>query len=210
MAIDVKLPPLEAQFRVLLRMVSARLEAAFHRFIAWRVFPWMVRFTFAAVELMVVACVVELAMTLPMAIYFHRITLFALPVNLLILPLLLVLMPAAVVTLIALLAWPPAAVAPAAALRCCCISAWGWCICSAHWRWAIFAFRRRWWGKARHFACCLALAILLARGGRWHRRVAWAALVLAAVAAVLPRAANILATRCWWRPSTWARAIRCC
>ena len=33
--------------------------------------------------------VVELAMTLPMAIYFHRITIFALPVNVLILPLLL-------------------------------------------------------------------------------------------------------------------------
>ena len=34
---------------------------------------------------------VELAMTLPMAVYFHRITIFALPVNLLILPMLLVL-----------------------------------------------------------------------------------------------------------------------
>jgi len=40
------------------------------------------------VELIVVSCVIELAMTLPMAIYFHAITLFALPVNLFILPLL--------------------------------------------------------------------------------------------------------------------------
>ena len=50
------------------------------------------------VELLVVSCVVELAMTLPMAMYFHRITIFALPVNLLILPLLVVLMPAALLT----------------------------------------------------------------------------------------------------------------
>ena len=51
---------------------------------------------------MVVSCVVELAMTLPMAVYFHRITIFALPVNLLILPLLVVLMPAALLTLLLL------------------------------------------------------------------------------------------------------------
>ena len=51
-------------------------------------------------------------MTLPMAIYFHRITIFALPVNVFILPLLLVLMPAALLTLLALFAWPSAAVAP--------------------------------------------------------------------------------------------------
>jgi competence protein ComEC len=48
-----------------------------------------------------------------MAIYFHRITIFALPVNLFILPLLAVLMPAALVTLIATLIWPAAAVVPA-------------------------------------------------------------------------------------------------
>ena len=40
------------------------------------------------VELLVVSCIVELAMALPMAVYFHRITVFALPVNILILPLL--------------------------------------------------------------------------------------------------------------------------
>ena len=39
-------------------------------------------------------------MALPMAIYFHRITVFALPVNIFILPLLIVLMPAALLTLL--------------------------------------------------------------------------------------------------------------
>jgi len=76
----------------------------------------MVQASLRVAELVVVACVVELAMTLPMAIYFHRITIFALPVNMLILPLLLVLMPAALVTLVVLVVWPGAAVVPAAAV----------------------------------------------------------------------------------------------
>src|SRR5579863_10416070 len=114
MAVDVKLSPRQAQFRVLLRMVADRLEAAFHRVIGRQVFPWMMRSALRIGELVVVACVVELAMTLPMAVYFHRITIFALPVNLLILPLLLVLMPAAITTLIVLLISPAFAVAPAA------------------------------------------------------------------------------------------------
>ena len=71
------------------------------------------RFAIRVLELVVISCVVELAMTLPMAIYFHRITIFALPVNLLIIPLLIVLMPAALLTLFLLVVWPAAAVVPA-------------------------------------------------------------------------------------------------
>ena len=44
-------------------------------------------------------------MALPMALYFHRITVFALPVNVFILPLLLILMPAALITLLACSDW---------------------------------------------------------------------------------------------------------
>ena len=188
LAIDVKLAPLEAQFRVILRMIAIKLEAAFHHVIAWRVFPGMVRFVLRVCELVVVACVVELAMTLPMAIYFHRITIFALPVNLLILPLLLVLMPAAVVTLIVLLAWPAAAVGPAAVVALLLHFGVG----SVHLfgSLALGDFRipaPLVWQSAA-FCMLLAAAILLARGGRWQRRGAWAALVLAALAAVLPRA----------------------
>ena len=43
-AIDAKLPPLQAQFRVILRMIAGRLEAAFHRVIARRVFPRLIRY----------------------------------------------------------------------------------------------------------------------------------------------------------------------
>ena len=112
-AIDAKLSPPLAQFRITLRMIATALQGAANAAIAWRVFPSTLRFLFRVAELLVVSCVVELAMTLPMAIYFHRITLFALPVNLFILPLLLVLMPAALVTLLVAVAWPAAAFIPA-------------------------------------------------------------------------------------------------
>ncbi|MFP5203804.1 MAG: ComEC/Rec2 family competence protein, partial [Acidobacteriota bacterium] len=109
-AIDIKLAPPLAQFRVALRMIAQKLAPLAGAWAAWRLLPWMVRICVRAVELLAVSCIIEVAMMLPMAVYFHRITLFALPVNLLILPLLLVLVPAALVTLLALLAWPAAAV----------------------------------------------------------------------------------------------------
>ncbi|MGO9637648.1 MAG: ComEC/Rec2 family competence protein, partial [Terracidiphilus sp.] len=81
-AVDIKLAPRLADFRMMMRAIAERLEAAANSVIAWRIFPWSVRFAIRAAELVVVSCVVELAMTLPMAVYFHRITIFALPVNL--------------------------------------------------------------------------------------------------------------------------------
>jgi len=113
-AIDTKLDPSLAQFRVILRLFATSIQRATGKSIAWRVFPASIRFILHLVELLVVSVVVELAMTLPMALYFHRITLLALPVNLCVFPLLLILMPFALVTLLALLIWPAAAVIPAA------------------------------------------------------------------------------------------------
>jgi competence protein ComEC len=113
-AIDPKLPPRHAQFRILLRMFAARLHTAFNRRLAWHAFPALIRFTLRLGELLTVSLVVELAMTLPMALYFHRITLLALPVNLLILPLLTILMPVALLTLLALLISPTLAAIPGA------------------------------------------------------------------------------------------------
>ena len=186
-AIDVKLPPHQAQFRVILRMIAGKLEAGLHRAIARRLFPRLLRYALRIGELVVVACVVELAMTLPMAIYFHRITIFALPVNLLILPLLLVLMPAAVITLIALLVWPAVAAAPAAVVAV--LLHFGVGLVHLFGSLALGNFRipaPLVWQSAA-FCGLLGLAMVMARGGKWQRRGVWLALTAAAVAAVLPR-----------------------
>ena len=114
-SIDAKLPPRMAQFRVTLRLVARHLEAATNGRIAWQLFPWLIRSALRLGELIFVTLVVELTLALPMAMYFHRITEYALPVNLCILPLLSLLLPAAMVLLAMLVLWPAAAVVPAAA-----------------------------------------------------------------------------------------------
>jgi competence protein ComEC len=186
-AIDVKRSPLEAQFRVILRMMAVKLDAGFNRVIAWRVFPWMVRSTLRGCELVVVACVVELAMTLPMAIYFHRITILALPVNLLILPLLLVLMPAAVITLLVLLVWPAGAIVPAAVVAVLLHLGVGLVHLFGAMALGDFRIPAPLVWQSAVFCVFLGLAMVLAREDKWRRRAAWAALVGAALAVVFPR-----------------------
>jgi competence protein ComEC len=198
-AIDIKLAPRLAEFRLMMRMVAERLERAGNPLIAWRIFPWSVRFAIRFVELVVISCVVELAMTLPMAVYFHRITIFALPVNLLILPLLVVLMPAALLTLLLLVVWPAAAVIPAMAVAM--VMHFGVGLVRLFGSMALGDFRipnPLLWQSAV-FCALLGGAIVLAHeslgrgtrwmrdGAPWMRRSAWAALAIAALAAVMPR-----------------------
>jgi len=195
-AIDIKLEPRFAQARVLMRMVAAKMEHAFNSYVAWKVFPWAVRFVLRIVELLVVACVVELSMTLPMAIYFHRITVFALPVNLFILPLLIVLMPAALATLVALVTWPAAAIVPGMVVALALHFGVG--LVHRFGSLALGDFRipiPSLWQSAG-FCVLLGMSIAFAQWavappekwmGRTGRRLAWACLLLAAVAAVVPR-----------------------
>jgi competence protein ComEC len=195
LAIDPNLDPKLAQFRCLLRMAAEEIDpqvegqptSRLRARIAWGILPWVVRFLIRAAELLVVSCVVELVMTLPMAVYFHRVTIFALPVNLFILPLLAALVPAALLTLIAALVWPPAAILPA--------------VCAAiplHFGlWLVRVFGSLRFGDLRvpapllwqsmAFIALLAAAIILARSRVWQRRAAWATLVFAALIAVAPR-----------------------
>jgi competence protein ComEC len=198
-AIDAKLSPPLAQFRVTLRMAATALQAAadgpFALSFAWRFFPSAVRFVLRIGELLVVSCVVELAMALPMAVYFNRITLFALPVNIFILPLLVVLMPAALITLLFALIGPAYAVVPAMFIAL-----------PLHFStWLVRLFGSLTFGDFRipapllwqsaAFCALLATAIVVAHmavsspahSARWQRYTVWVALVLAALAAVLPR-----------------------
>jgi competence protein ComEC len=191
-AIDAKLAPKLAQFRVTMRMVASALQKAGNGLLAWRVFPFAVRFLIRSFELVVVSCVVELAMALPMAVYFHRITVFALPVNVFILPLLVVLMPAALTTLLLALISPAYAVLPAM-LAALPLHFGVWLVrvfgSLAHGDFRIPAPLL--WQSAA-FCLLLTLSVVLARlalssGSGWQRRLAWAALLLAALAAVTPR-----------------------
>ena len=111
--IDPSLPPRVAQFRVSLRLMveHARFFAARR---AASCIPFIVRLALRALELVLISVIVELVMALPMAIYFHRITAVALPVNFLVVPLLGILLPSAIVTLLAVLIAPAAAFVPAA------------------------------------------------------------------------------------------------
>jgi len=191
-AADIKLAPPLAEFRVMMRMIAGRLQRAFSSSIAWRIFPWTLRLAIRVVELVVISCVVELAMTLPMAIYFHRITIFALPVNLLILPLLAVLMPAALAMLLALAVWPPLAVIPAAVVAL--VMHLGITVVRIFGSLALGDFRipgPLLWQSAA-FCALLGAAVALARKSlersSWRlRQGVCIALVLAALAAVLPR-----------------------
>jgi competence protein ComEC len=191
-AIDVKLSPREAQFRVEMRMIALALQRGVSRRIAWGFFPWTVRAILRGAEWLVVSLVIELAMTLPMALYFHRITVLALPVNIFILPLLVMLMPAALLTLLSLLLWPSAAVAPAAIVALFLHAGVGLVRLFGSLTWADFRIPAPLVWQSAAFCMLLGLAIILARRAnvsqaRWQRRCACAALLMAAFAAVAPR-----------------------
>lgn len=122
LAIDPSLPPKVAQFRVALRLVGEHLEPFFKlllkprlgRRLAQAVPAAAVRLLLRACELLLLSSLIELAMSLPMAIYFHRITALGLPVNLLVVPLIGVALPSALFTFFVLLLSPAAAIVPAA------------------------------------------------------------------------------------------------
>ena len=186
-SIDVKLPPGIAQFRVAMRMIAERLELAASGWMAWRCFPWIVRLGLRLGELVFVTLVVEMVLALPMAIYFHRITVYALPVNLCILPLLSLLVPAAMLMLLTLAVWPAAAVVPGAA-----------CLAVLHGSvWIVRRLGALSFGDVRvpepvvwQIAVALLLFVLalqLVRGGKVGRRLGFAAVLAMAVTALWPR-----------------------
>ena len=189
-AIDTKLEPRLAAYRVFLRMIAMRLQALCNKFIAWRAFPWTVWLIIRIAEAIVVSLVVELAMALPMAVNFHRITIFALPVNLFILPLLVLLMPAALLTLLALAVWSPLAVVPGAIVALVLHAGVGLVHLFGSLRFGDLRIPSPLPLQAFAFWLLLAAAITLAAHAAdrpWFRRSAFAALLIAAFSAVAPR-----------------------
>lgn len=196
-----------AEFRVSLRMIVLRLEqltsAHTHvsgnlwnsgiSWISWisrRGLPWLIGSTLRVVELVVVGLVVEMALTLPMAIYFHRVTVFSLPANLLLMPFLTLLIPSAMVTVLGTVIWPAAAVFPAM------ITAFMLHIEVGLVRFfssiAVGDLRVATPNIVQMVVFCLflAAALWLANGGRWQRRMSWAMLLLAALFVIAPQAVD--------------------
>lgn len=99
-SLDPFLLPKVAQMRVALRMYVNALRPLTGLRWAWRLPFGVVRWFLRFAEALIVALLVELSMVLPMAVYFHRITLIALPANLLGLPLLALLLPLALLTFV--------------------------------------------------------------------------------------------------------------
>jgi competence protein ComEC len=93
--VDAFLHPSLAQFRVRVRMFSGLSAVIFGK--PFRNLPlWVLRGFFLCAEAILFSLVAELCMVLPMAIFFHRATLLALPLNLIDIPLVCVLLCAAV------------------------------------------------------------------------------------------------------------------
>ena len=91
---DRAFQPRQQQFRLDLRMICGRLERALPRVLARPILSMPMRVTFAGFELFVVSLLMEFTLALPMAYYFHRVTLMAPIANALVVPLTGVLMPA--------------------------------------------------------------------------------------------------------------------
>ncbi len=111
--LDARLPPYLAQMRVMLRLFGNALAALFGRRARY-VPAFALRTILRAAELLLVSVIIEACMALPMAVYFHRATPFALPANLLAIPLVGLLAPLAVLTFCASLISTWLAALPAA------------------------------------------------------------------------------------------------
>src|SRR5208337_476904 len=93
---DFSLPTRAAQFRVDLRLVREQLGQFAGSRVANVVIVRGAGFILGAAELVFISTVIQIALALPMAWYFHRATTMALPANALVIPIAEVLLPAAV------------------------------------------------------------------------------------------------------------------
>jgi competence protein ComEC len=110
---DVSYSPGMLLFRTQLRWLAQQASPVLSLPRAQALVEICARIVLRLVEIAWTSLIVEIALALPMAMYFHRFTLAALPVNLIILPLLSILLPIAMLMLGALMLWPPLALAPA-------------------------------------------------------------------------------------------------
>jgi competence protein ComEC len=111
--LDAFLHPTLAQFRIRVRMACA-LSAALFGYRLRNLPVWLLRLFFWILDALLFSLAAEVCMVLPMAIYFHRATLLALPLNFIDIPLLSALLCIAIVMFLASLLSPWVAMLPAA------------------------------------------------------------------------------------------------
>jgi competence protein ComEC len=112
---DPRLLPHLARLRVMLRYWGEACADIFGSH-ARRLPAMLLRLLLWAAQLTLMGLIVEAVMVLPMALYFHRATVFALPANMFSIPLVAVLAPLGIATFLASLISPWLAAVPASAL----------------------------------------------------------------------------------------------
>jgi competence protein ComEC len=111
---DSALPPSLAQFRLVLRLWGYAFAEVFSP--KARALPAaIIRIALWTAELALIGLIAEAVMVLPMALYFHRATVFALPANMVSIPLVAILAPLGITTFCASLISPYLAAIPGAA-----------------------------------------------------------------------------------------------
>lgn len=106
---DITLPAKISQFRLDVRMVTGRVQQLLGNRIGRRLVPAAVRAAISLFDLVVIAALMQAALALPMAVYFHRAAMLALPANSLVVPLATLLMPVAIVAGLLSYVWSGAA-----------------------------------------------------------------------------------------------------
>lgn len=185
---DAAYPPRIAQFRISLRLLAERMQPLFGKFVAWKLTPGVVRLLLRVAELLAVSTAIELFMMMPMVAYFHRITLFALPVNVLIVPFLGVLLPCALATFVTLLIVPSLAFIPGAATAAVLHSVRFVVTTFAGFHAANMRVPMPAASTVALWIVLMTTAICAIRARRWAMPLAIATLALATAALLLPRA----------------------
>jgi competence protein ComEC len=165
-----RLPPRAAQFRLELRLLAETASFYIRLPREWweRAFAFGARIVFYAYDLAVISAAIQIGLALPMAIYFHRISLTGISANILVVPLLALVVPLGFLAIFT--AWHlPAAMA-------------GWLLRAgekiAEWHtglepdWRVLA--PPFWLGISFTAALLLLAFAMRRSLRWS----WAALAL--------------------------------
>lgn len=87
LAYDLALPPTLAQFRLDLRMVAGRLARFLGGWLPLKLLVGGPRLSVLGANFLLISMVIQIGFALPMAYYFHRATMVALPANVLAVPL---------------------------------------------------------------------------------------------------------------------------